>query len=170
MSNNPIIPPAGWPAHLPPYDPGRHRPIDKDGVTFYPLNHTPGQVKSFVAMVGDQHVGIVTADRDKPLQLFLPDGHGLGFPSTLKDAASLLLTTQTHSNVTPRVKVQCLANGQSVRVTRFGSIHRVETEGGEYIGFLDRRISPVTNRPEYRAAGCSKGWRASLNDAVADLF
>src|SRR5688572_22234334 len=67
-------------------------------------------------------------------------------------------------------KLQDPRSGRTVRVARLRHVYRVETEEGEYVGFLDWRVSAATGRPEYRAAGYSGLWHPTLREAVADLI
>ena len=61
---------------------------------FYPYDHTPARVKSYVAMAGAVYLGILTADRDQPFQVVPADGRRSGFPRTLAEAARLLTSAR----------------------------------------------------------------------------
>ncbi len=172
MSNNLIINPAGWPSHLVAYNPGRHRPRTAADVTFYPYNHTAARVKSFLAMRDGTYLGLVTADRDRPLQVIRHADGASNFPRTFNDAASFLLANAsgvTQSTIGSARKRRGGRSAPALKVTRFRNIYRVETCDGEYVGFLDRRVSSDNGRTEYRAAGSANSWRSKLRHAVTDL-
>jgi hypothetical protein len=69
-----------------------------------------------------------------------------------------------------RVKLTCPGSGVTVRVVRYRDVYEVRDEGGEYLGFLDRRSNPISGRSEYRAAGCSDVWHGTIREAVSELL
>lgn len=83
--------PRGWPRHLCfDYEPGRHRPRDVGGCTFYPYDHVPSRVKSWVVIRGGRYLGLVYRGYEEALTVDGADGRR-AFAQTLSETALLLM-------------------------------------------------------------------------------
>jgi hypothetical protein len=81
---------AGWPKHLPPFKPGRHRARVCGAVTFLPHDHTRSRVKSYVALTTSRYLGVVSTDGGRPFHAIRECDGRSAFPRSLDEAAEFL--------------------------------------------------------------------------------